>query len=129
MVKNFALITFVIFSISAVFSIFFMNVSLSHTNSICVPTMIQGGVCPENNLLGLINFHLDGFRLFFSGATAQTLIITLIAFFLVLFLWKLLPETLSAENFSPVPVFTSSSKNHRKFLSWISAHENSPNNF
>ncbi len=37
------------------------------TRGICVPTALQGAICPGSNILNSINFHLNGLRLFFSG--------------------------------------------------------------
>lgn len=87
--KSRTAIIFIILA-SAIFSSLFISSGMeAHSSGVCVPTMLQGAVCPTSSVLNSLNFHLNGLRLFFSGNIAAVLFLALVVFAALIFLDKI----------------------------------------
>lgn len=125
--RNVAIAISLVFMISAIFSVLSASEMKSHASGVCVPTMMQGTVCPENNIFSALNFHMNGFRLFFSGALSSlfTLLILFAAAFLAILFFQKTENFFSSLELIPTKASNITTKS---LLRWQSLKEHSPDN-
>lgn len=124
-----ALITLIILSFlgMAVFSFLAMAGENGHMNLGCIASAVQNNAsCPENNPIGIINFHINAFKTF-SLAVFKYLNFAFLIFlsFLIILFSGLIPGERQTFGFVS-RILRTEPKFQNRFIRWLALFEKSP---
>lgn len=120
---------------AAVFGVFIMNDMSGHGHGGCIAATVNGGLCPEKyDAFQFVIFHLDFFKSFsaaivnsgLASASLALLVLVLVAGMGVFANLRRMAPAFTANYFPGRFTASYSSPLQRKFVRWLSFHENSP---